>query len=209
VNDATPKAAPKPTRAPRGRTASAAVEGALLEAAERLLEEEGPDALSVRRIAACACVAPMSVYNRFGSKNGIVDDLYIQGFDELRDALRTVDAADPLDALRDTSRRYRDFALAHPALYAIMFERAVPGFVPSDEAIPHAKRCFEELVAHVRRAMERGALAVNDPIEVAQQIWSGCHGSVSLQLRGLGFPADMAANQADLVDSLLRGLAAD
>jgi AcrR family transcriptional regulator len=191
------------------RTASAEVEGALLDAAERLLETEGPDALSVRRIAAEAGVAPMSVYNRFEGKNGIVDELFIRGFDELSDGLRSVVAADPLDALRETARRYGEFGRRHPATYAVMFERAVPGYEPSDEAIVHASQCFEELATHVRRAMAAGAIAAGDAHDVAQQLWSSCHGAVSLQLRGLGCVDDMEANHVRLNDNLLRGLAAD
>ena len=57
------------------------MEGALLTSASEILETEGPDALSVRRIAAAASVAPMGVYNHFESKFGIVEALYVQGFD--------------------------------------------------------------------------------------------------------------------------------
>jgi len=193
------------TRGPR--TASAAVEGALLDAAERLLEAGGCDALSVRRIAAEAGVAPMSVYNRFEGKNGIVDELFTRGFDELSEDVRSVDAADPIEALRETARRYGAFGRRHPAMYAVMFDRAVPGYEPSEEAHVHAARCFEELVAHVRRAMAAGAIVEGDADDVAQQIWSSCHGAVSLQLRGLGCVDDMIANHERLHDTLLRGLA--
>jgi AcrR family transcriptional regulator len=188
------------------RTASADVEGVLLEAAERLLEAEGCEGLSIRRIAGEAGVAPMSVYNRFGNKAGIVDELFGRGFDELAEETRGVDEPDPLVALREASHRYHAFALAHPALYAVMFERAVPGYVPSPEAVQRAIRCFEELAHLVRRALAAGALVDGDPTEITQQIWSACHGAVSLQLRGLGCVPDMTALHADLVDTVLRGL---
>jgi AcrR family transcriptional regulator len=55
------------TKEARTRTPSVAMEAALLEAAAGILETEGPDALSVRRIAATAGVAPMGVYNHFKS----------------------------------------------------------------------------------------------------------------------------------------------
>ena len=63
------------------------MEGALLTSASEILETEGPDALSVRRIAAAAGVAPMGVYNHFESKFGIVEALYVQGFHRLADAM--------------------------------------------------------------------------------------------------------------------------
>jgi AcrR family transcriptional regulator len=198
-----------PDTARKGRrTASADVERVLLDAAERLLEAEGCEALSVRRIASSAGVAPMSVYNRFDGKNGIVDALFTQGFDDLADTVRDVDAPDPIEALREGARRYVGFALAHPATYAVMFERAVPGFEPSEEAIVHACDCFDVLEGLVRRAVAAGALDGDDPTDVAQQLWSACHGTASLVLRGLGRAPDMLANHDRLVANLLRGLAA-
>ena len=59
------------------------MEAALLTSAAEILETEGPDGLSVRRIAAAAGVAPMGVYNHFESKFGIVEALFIQGFERL------------------------------------------------------------------------------------------------------------------------------
>src|ERR1700761_8206288 len=63
----------------RTRTPSAGMEGALLSSAADILESEGPDALSVRRIAAAAGVAPMGVYNHFESKVGIVEAPFCGG----------------------------------------------------------------------------------------------------------------------------------
>ena len=71
----------------RTRTPSAGMEGALLSSAADILETEGPDGLSVRRIAAAAGVAPMGVYNHFESKFGIVEALFIQGFERLGAAM--------------------------------------------------------------------------------------------------------------------------
>ncbi len=59
----------------------------------------------------------------------------------------------------------------------------------------------------MRRAMAAGAIVDGDAHDVAQQLWSCCHGAVSLQLRGLGCVDDMVANHERLNDCLLRGLA--
>src|ERR1700722_16463941 len=103
------------TKTSRTRTPSADMGAALLEAAADILENEGPDGLSVRRIAAAAGVAPMGVYNHFESKSGIVEALFIQGFQRLSDALDGVaEVQDPTEALREGGQRYRALALAHP-----------------------------------------------------------------------------------------------
>ena len=57
--------------AQRRRTRAVDVEKSILAAAHRLLEREGVDALTVRRVASEAGVAPMGLYHRFGGKEGL------------------------------------------------------------------------------------------------------------------------------------------
>ncbi|HTU36474.1 MAG TPA: TetR/AcrR family transcriptional regulator [Acidimicrobiales bacterium] len=191
----------------RTRTPSADMRDALLSSAADLLEREGPDALSVRRIAAAAGVAPMGVYNHFDSKNGIIEALFVQGFERLRDALTAIsDIQDPYEALREGGRRYRALALAHPKVYELMFLHTIPAFEPSDAALEIAARAFDSLVAAVMRAMAAGVLAVGPPTETAQVIWSSIHGWVSLELMGIGFVEDQDAGFDLGCRSLLRGL---
>ena len=184
------------------------MEAALLTSAAEILETEGPDGLSVRRIAAAAGVAPMGVYNHFESKFGIVEALFVQGFERLGDAMAAIgEIADPSEALREGARRYRALALAHPMAYQVMFLRAVPGFEPSD---PARSRCaagaFDGLVAAVQRAMPAGVIAEGPPTETAQLIWATIHGWVSLELLGIGFVEDQDAGYDRLCEALLRGL---
>jgi AcrR family transcriptional regulator len=183
------------------------MEAALLSSAAELLEHEGPDGLSVRRIAAAANVAPMGVYNHFESKFGIVEALFIQGFERLgveMAAMAQID--DPLEALQEGARRYRALALAHPMAYQVMFLRAVPGFEPSDGALGECTGTFDSLVAAVQRAMRAGVIAEGPPTETAQLIWATIHGWVSLELLGLGFVEDQDAGYDRLCEALLRGL---
>ena len=191
----------------RVRTPSDEVVGSLVDAAIAVLEDDGPAALTVRRVAADAGVSPQSVYNHLGGKQGVVDAVFVAGFDGLRDAFADLPAVDPLQVLVAGAHRYRELAHRHPAIYAVMFDRAVPGYVPTDEAKDHARAAFDELVDRVQEAMDSGDLRPADPVDVAQQLWSSCHGAVSLELRGLGFVADVDAQYAGLVESILRGLA--
>jgi AcrR family transcriptional regulator len=192
----------------RTRTPSNEIAHAVVDAAVRLLEAEGPDALTVRGIAAEAGVAPMAVYNHFGGKDGVVDRVFVRGFDRLRSLFADIDGDDPREDLFTAGRRYRRNALDHPAMYAVMFDRAVPGFEPSDDARLHALASFEELVRLVRRAMDLGVLREGDAVDAAQQIWSACHGQVSLELRGIGFTDDLDAHHEALMHSMFEGLGA-
>lgn len=210
---ATTKHAAAGARPPKGggrrvRTPSGDVEGALLDAAERLLEREGPSGLSVRKLAAEAGVAPMGVYNHFEGKNGIVDALFRRGFATLASQLDVMAAEpDPVVALAAGAQAYRRFALDHPTTYAVMFLRAVAGYEPSEEARATAGASFEVLASTVARGLDAGALSQGDAPDLAQQLWSAIHGAVALELAEIGFCDDPADVYDDLVATLLRGMA--
>ena len=191
----------------RSRTPSAEVERELLSAAEAVLVRDGPGGLTVRAVAAEAGIAPMGVYNRLGGKDGLVDALLIKGFDRLRAAIESPDDPDMRTRLRDGGLRYREFALANPHFYAIMFEDAIPREHESAEVEEHARACFGALVRAVEMASAAGVIAAPDPLEAAQQIWSAVHGAVALELRGLVLTEDPAATYDAFLDTMIRGLA--
>ena len=183
------------------------MEAALLASAAEILEAEGPDSLSVRRIATAAHVAPMGVYNHFESKSGIVEALFVQGFERLGEAMTSIsDIQDPYEALREGGRLYRALALAHPMMYQLMFMRAIPGFEPGKSAIEVCSKAFDALVAAVQRAMTAGVITEGSPADTAEEIWASVHGWVSLELLGIGFVEDQDTCFDQLCTSLLRGL---
>ncbi|HEY8081438.1 MAG TPA: TetR/AcrR family transcriptional regulator [Acidimicrobiales bacterium] len=194
--------------ATRHRTPSEDLEPAILAAAEALLEEDGPTALSVRRIAERAGVAPMGLYSRFEGKYGVVDAVFKEGFAVLRSTIEGSGAiGDPLVAFRAAGRSYRSLALEHPARYQVMFLCAIPGYEPSDEAIETASAAFLALVAAVQRCLDASAFRPGDAVEIAQQVWSSCHGWVALELGGINFVNDLDAGYARLLELLELGLA--
>jgi AcrR family transcriptional regulator len=186
---------------------------ALLAAAHDLLATEGPASLTVRRIAAAAGVSTMNVYSRFGGKDGVLDELFIDGFRRL--AARVEDSPnsdDPMDDLRQCGACYRQFARDNPTYYALMFARVVPEFEPSATAQEVALAALGKVAARVERAMAAGKLRAGDPMTVASALWALQHGLASLELsmgaseHGRSFDWDVIAPLA--VDALLSGLAA-
>jgi AcrR family transcriptional regulator len=170
-----------------------AVGRTLLAAAGDVLSREGAGALTVRRIAHEAGVSTMNVYSRFGSKDGVVDQLYIEGFDRLRDAMAVPRTDDPLADLHAAGQAYRRFAFDHPTYYAVMFDRVVPDFEPTPDAQAHAAGTLEMLGDLVQRCIDAGLLAPGDRMHLAAALWAMCHGVVSLELRactppGLDWP---------------------
>jgi AcrR family transcriptional regulator len=187
----------------RSRTPSADVERELLSAAEEVLVRDGPSGLTVRAVAARAGIAPMGVYNRLGGKDGLVEALLIRGFDRLRAALEAGKEPDMLVRLRNSVLRYREFALANPHFYALMFEHVKH----EAEVAEHAAACFVAWVRNVELTAAAGQIVAPDPPEVAQQIWSAVHGAVALELKGLVCTPDPEATYSALFDTIIRGLA--
>src|SRR5918994_6502300 len=151
----------------------------LLDAALRLLEERGPGALRIRDLAAAAEQSTMGVYTHFGSKQGLLEQLYLHGFERLEDQLdRVPSGGQGRQELLAFALAYRRFALDNEALYGLMFERAAPDFVPSDDSRLAGLTTFEMLAARV--ADWRPAFA--DPAADAHLIWASMHGLVTIEL---------------------------
>jgi AcrR family transcriptional regulator len=207
MEEARSEAAPAAGR--RSRTPSADVARELLAAAEAVLVRDGPGAVTVRAVAAQAGIALQGVYSRLGGKDGLVDALLIRGFGRLTAALEAARDPDPLERLRDCGRRYRDFGLANPHFYAIMFEGAIPRERPSEAAEVHEQgaAAFGALVRVVEYAAASGAISAPEPAEVAQQLWNAVHGAVALELKGMILTADPAATYQASLETLIRGLA--
>lgn len=186
------------------------MEASLLDAAAVLLERDGPNKLSVRRIAATAGVAPMGVYNHFGRKGGMIEALFVRGFEQLAEELNAAaQIPDPYEALRESGRRYRNMALAQPKMYQLMFLRAVPGFEPSTSAREVAGHAFNGFVALVRRAMTAGVLVDGPPHETARMIWASVHGWMALELLDIGERVGHTVAFEHMCRSLLAGLGTD
>ena len=189
-----------------GRTPSRAVEGALVDAAERVLVRDGLGGLTVRAVAAEAAVAPMGVYNRFGNKDGLVAAVLARGFEGLRAATAAAVDEDPLARLMSCGRGYRTFALANPEHYGAMFGAGFAAAAPTEELADRATAAFQVLVDRVGYAMDRGALRDGDRRETAQLIWSAVHGAVSLELAGLIQVPDPGGTYESLLRMLHEGL---
>lgn len=174
---------------------------ALLVAAHRLLANEGPGALTVRRIATEAGMSTMNVYSRFGGKDGVIDELYLHGYRQLFSALDAVpETDDAVDDLLQVALAYRSFAIAEPMYYEIMFRKANP----SDSASETALAGLAAFVGRISRGAERGSLALPadlDPIGATAWLWATCHGLVSLELDGV---ASEALTWGDIYEAAMR-----
>jgi len=71
----------------------------VLDAARDLVEQDGLDQLSMRRLAAAADVSVRTIYNLFGDRSGVVTSLVLGSFEAMDAAADELEAADPLDRI--------------------------------------------------------------------------------------------------------------
>src|SRR4051795_1608985 len=164
---------------------------AIFDAAIAILRRHGAGALTVRSVATAAGCSTTGVYTWFGSKNGLVEAIFVDGFRRFHDAQQRVldDEGLDLGALADV---YRTWALANPTHYQVMFQGAVPDFEPSAEAHAVAWSTFAQLMVAADAALRSRGVA--GPVEdVAHHMWATVHGYVSLEISGMS-PHDEATN---------------
>jgi AcrR family transcriptional regulator len=187
------------------RTPSQRIGPAVVAAALSILEREGPDGLTVRAIAKKAKVAPMTIYNHFNGKNGLLEIIWTEGFETLQEAL-SAQGNDPPHDLFVSALAYRTFALEHRAHYTVMFIHHFEGFQPSPGATQLAGQTFQILVQHVQRCQSVGLFEGYSAANAAQMMWSACHGYVSLEINSVNFSSDSEGTFRSLITGLLRGL---
>lgn len=187
-----------------GRTASADLATRIVAAACRVLADAGPHGLALRDVAVEAGVSVQSLYNRFGTKNTLLDDVATAGLRRLIAAmmdpagwpLTTID--DPLLAIAEALRRYRRFALAEPLLHDFLSGDLPVGFVPSPRTQRLRMESHDVLVAATRLAMEAGLLLPGRPEAIAIRLWATVRGAIELELDDRDFEGAVA--------TMIRGL---
>jgi len=157
----------------------------LCEAAERLFAEKGPDAVTMRQLAAELGVSPMTPYRYFQDKDDILAAVRTNGFNRFAEALEK--ARDGPKGARAkgaaVGEAYVTFALGHPHTYKLMFDLNQPNAADYPELVEAGKRARATMSAYVKDLVADGALA-GDPEQIGMMFWAAAHGAVVLELAG-------------------------
>ncbi len=92
----------------------------LIAAARHLLETEGAEAITIRRLGAAVGIRGPSVYKHVPNKAEIEDALTLVGFTELADALQGVPST-----FAALAGAYRKWALSHPHMHRLLNNRPI------------------------------------------------------------------------------------
>ena len=188
---------------------------ALLRAAEKIVAERGPAALSVRAVAEAAGTSTRAVYTVFGSKDGLlVQALARDAFAFLYAEIDALDETDDpaADLIAIGTEVFRRLVLDHPALYRIAFQRVVPGLDASPELVAERQKTWDQLIAKVERLEHAGLLVGKTSAEAAVEFIATMEGLGNAELRGAVLRLLPEGSEGDAWETalatLLRGFAA-
>ncbi len=183
---------------------------ALLGAALDLLEADGLEKLSLRRVAARVGVSHAAPAHHFPTLRALLNALAIIGFQRFDAAMRAARSAAPPDPpaqMRAAERGYLAYAEANPALFRLMFTTTLldwddPALVAAGDAgYAQLVEICAPAAAHLGLADPAGRAALE------ALVWSVAHGRAHLAIEGKLPPMADAPAAVDLT-GLLFGLAA-
>src|SRR5882762_9105785 len=163
----------------------------LVEAAIRLLAEQGPSAIKARTVASATGLSTMVVYSHFGGIPELTRAVIDQGFKALDAAFTQLPVTDdPIADLAVQALTCRRVARENPHLYDLMFGLSTRStYRPVAESgvrLSGRSPAFRRAYAHVAEACARlissGRVRQQDPDVVAAQLWSFVHGFITLEL---------------------------
>ena len=157
----------------------------LCGAAERLFAEHGPDAVTMRQLAAELGVSPMTPYRYFKDKEDILAAVRTNGFNRFAEALERV--RDGAGGARARSaavgEAYVTFAFEHPHTYKLMFDLNQPHEGDYPELVAAGQRARATMSGYVTDLVAAGELA-GEPEQIGTMFWAATHGAVVLELAG-------------------------
>ena len=189
---------------------SAPTRAAILDAASRLLEDSGPEAVTLRAVGEAAGVSRSAPYRHYADKAALMRALAERTLRQIAGWIRhgAERHQDAWQRVHAGCRAYIDYAVEHPHHYQLVFgdtpiAEPDPGL---EEAADDAMSAVGELVA---QAQDADLLRPGPTREIATIVWVLLHGLAALQITGhLHEPRTIDGDEhlADLLDWVLEQL---
>jgi AcrR family transcriptional regulator len=190
---------------------------AILEAARQIINQDGPDALSMRAIARAIDYSPAGLYEYFGGKDEIICEVANQGHVRLKAAMQRVDPTLPVDQyLTEIGLAYIDFAVANTDYFLLMFTNLPEPYLPDKqptellEQMQTDESSFPILLHAIQRGLDEG-IFMGGPdygvLEMAYTAWATVHGIAMLRSTyGRDLPLDYKLVDREALRRLGKGL---
>ena len=146
----------------------------ILKAARSIAEHEGWSGVTVRRLSDEISYSQPVLYAHFGSREGILAAVAIEGFQELGQALeKALGGAKRKSAVEAVAAAYLAFAGASPALYEVMFSLSLNVAFDDAATPPELRFAFAQLLALFAGRSSK-------PEVLAELFWASLHGIAEL-----------------------------
>ncbi|MFI6729521.1 TetR/AcrR family transcriptional regulator [Streptomyces sp. R-74717] len=142
------------------------VTAAIKDEARKQLAAEGAAKLSLRAVARELGMASSALYRYFPSRDELLTALIVDAYDSVGESAEAAHRAARADAAPHVTRwtavahAVRDWALAHPHEYALIYGSPVPGYAAPQATIGPASRVGLVLIAVVGEAYRTDGLAL-------------------------------------------------
>ena len=167
-------------------TAELPTEQRIARIALGILEKEGPEAVSMRRIASAAGITPMAIYHHFANRDELLNSIVDKEFQEFLEHVQGRPSSPSMETdITHIMDAYVDYAFSRPHIFDYVFSKPRPGARRFPEDFRERRSPTLNPVADtVAKWMERGKLKQDDIWEVALQLWAHAHGYVMLYRGG-------------------------
>jgi len=160
-------------------------------AARGLLDKEGTEAVTMRRVAKAVGVTPMAIYRHYPDRASLLNALADEGFEELTTLLAGKKFSGSIEGqLTKMVEIYLEHALQKPRLFELMFLKPREGArrYPRDFKAGRSPTA-NLMVELVQRGIDSGYFRNDDAWEIVFTMGALSHGLIMLYLGGrMGVP---------------------
>jgi len=176
-------------------------QASVVEAAAKLVDEEGIGQLTLGRLAERLGVRTPSLYNHIAGLPGLKRDLALYCLRDLLDRLlRVTIGKSRTEAIVALADAYRAYARAFPGRYSLTLQAPDPG----DQEL---QVIAQQLVDVLRAVLAPYRLSEEGAIHAIRSLRSIVHGFSSLEMAGgFGMPVDLDASFHWLITLFIAGL---
>ena len=192
------------------------VRDSILQSAWHLVNEEGWQNLSIRKIADAIEYSVPVVYDHFENKEAILSEFNHQGFKLLGDQLLAAKASHtiPAEQLTAIAYAYWDFAFNNKEFYQLMYGLGMPT-CESLTSVPELTSFINVIYSTIDELIKAGSKANENTWLKVHSFWSMIHGLVSINLIAppvshMGMTTDEMNKMilSDFIKGFLKGLEA-
>jgi AcrR family transcriptional regulator len=158
----------------------------IVAAARRLLDSEGADAVTMRRVAQAVGITAMAIYRHYPNREGLLNAVANAGFEELAGELAGRQFSGTIEErLALMADIYLDHALHNPRLFELMFLKPRAGARRYPQDFKAGRSPTANLMVQViEEAMASGYFRKDDAWEITFEMGGLSHGLIMLYLGG-------------------------